>query len=195
MCHWLSAEGKFWSRLLCADAQVAEKVRESGCRHCGGPLHRADYPRKPRGELGDAEAAFCRRHSFCCGTCRRRTTPPSVRFFGRKVYVGQLVVAACLAWQAVRGAVKKRVGIVPLRTVLRWLAWWRQDMPQTRLWKAERAFLLPPVMLEELPRSLVGRFGKGLSAISMTLSFLSPLTTQSASFTRVDLVHAEDGVW
>ncbi len=111
MCHWLRAEGKFWKALVRTDEQVAEKVREKGCQHCGGRLHRADYPRKPRGELGEAEGAFCRRHRFCCSQCRRRATPPSVRFLGRKVYVGQLVVAACLCWQAAMGAVGKRVGL------------------------------------------------------------------------------------
>ena len=62
-----------------------------------GPLHRSDYPRKPRG--GPAlPAEQERRFSLCCAVCRRRTTPPSVRFLGPKVYYGAVVIlAACLA--------------------------------------------------------------------------------------------------
>ncbi len=195
MSHPWEGTAKFWQGLICWDEQVAEKIRERGCQHCGGPLHRADYPRKPRGELGEAEEAFCRRRSFCCGHCRRRATPPSVRFLGRKVYVGQLVVVACLVFQELRGAVGKRVGIVPRRTVLRWMTWWRETMPQTSFWLASRAFLMPPAEASELPRALVQRFGNGLEGIARTLSFVSPLTTGWASSVRVDVFHAEDGAW
>ena len=60
-------------------------------------MHRAFYPRKPRG-LFEAEWAESRRHSFCCGRegCRKRHTPSSVRFLGRRVYVGVVVVVAAL---------------------------------------------------------------------------------------------------
>ncbi len=195
MCHWLRAEGKFWNALVRADAEIAEKVREGGCRHCGGRLHRADYPRKPRGELGEVEEAFCRRPSFCCSQCRRRVTPPSVRFLGRKVYVGQLVIAACLCWQAVRGAVGKRVGIVPRKTVRRWMAWWKGTVPETSFWKAARGFFMPPVDVGELPRSLVERFGQSIEALGRALGFVSPLTTRSARCARVEVFRAEDGAW
>jgi hypothetical protein len=33
-----------------------------------------------------------RRLSLCCSQCRRRTTPPSVRFLGRRVYLAAVVV-------------------------------------------------------------------------------------------------------
>ena len=40
--------------------------------------------------------AFGRRFSLCCGRegCRHRATPPSVRFLGRRVYVGAVVIVA-----------------------------------------------------------------------------------------------------
>ncbi len=56
-----------------------------GCPGCEGPLHRGDYERKPRGALvAAASEAFRVRHSLCCGWCRRRALPPSVRFLGRR---------------------------------------------------------------------------------------------------------------
>jgi hypothetical protein len=195
MSHPWEGTAKFWQRLVEWDEQVAEKIRKMGCQHCGGPLHRADYPRKPRGELGEAEEAFCRRRSFCCGHCRRRATPPSVRFLGRKVYVGQLVVVACVVFQELRGAVGKRVGIVPRRTVRRWMTWWRETMPGTSFWRVARGLFMPPVRASELPRSLLLRFGDGLVGLARMLSFVAPLTTRSAGSVRVDVSHAEDGAW
>jgi hypothetical protein len=43
---------EFWEHLTRVDLAGAEQVRAQGCGECGGPLDRADYPRKPRGELG-----------------------------------------------------------------------------------------------------------------------------------------------
>ncbi|MFL9910491.1 hypothetical protein [Paraburkholderia sp. RL17-337-BIB-A] len=35
------------------------------------------------------------RHSVCCAGCRRRTTPVSVRFLGRRVYAAAIMVTVC----------------------------------------------------------------------------------------------------
>ena len=190
MCQWLRPKASFWWFLVRLDAEIAGKTRGMGCQRCGGPLHRADYPRKPRGDLGEAEEAFGTRWSFCCGWCRRRATPPSVRFLGRRVYVGQLVVAACLRWQELLGLVGKLVEGVPRRTVKRWLLWWRSLLPGSRFWQQARALFMPPVATEAMPRTLAERFGTPEQA----LAFLAPLTTTSASYVRVESIHAEDGV-
>jgi hypothetical protein len=96
-----------WQRLMCDpklylllgryDEDQAAEIRAAGCRLCAGVLHLAAYPRKPRGgpaELGDAGDRRC---SFCCAEegCRTRHTPQSLRFLGRKVYLGVVVV---LVW-------------------------------------------------------------------------------------------------
>ena len=63
-------------------------------RFAAGMLHSARYPRKPRGGLDDLGPDYATRLSFCCAVdgCRRRTTPPSVRYLGRRVYLGAVVV-------------------------------------------------------------------------------------------------------
>ena len=71
------------------DSDLAEKARADRCS-CGGRLDTADYPRKPRAPGLGPE--YRKRHSFCCAVCRRRTTPPSVRFFARRVYAFPVVV-------------------------------------------------------------------------------------------------------
>ena len=67
------------------DADLAQEACEKGCLHCQGKLHRADYDRKPRGG-----PQWDRRYSFCCAEedCRRRLTPESMRFLGRRVLCG-----------------------------------------------------------------------------------------------------------
>lgn len=37
--------------------------------------------------------------SLCCARCRKRRTPPSVRFLGRRVYLAAVVVLACVLRQ------------------------------------------------------------------------------------------------
>src|SRR5258708_4320763 len=90
---------EFFGRLVAIDEALLARVRKRACRHCGGALHRGDYARKPRGgRLANVAEAFCRRFSLCCSRegCRRRTTPPSVRFLGRRVYVGAVVVVGSI---------------------------------------------------------------------------------------------------
>ena len=85
--------GSFWSFLLSVDKDLAECARKDGCS-CGGRLHCAAYPRAPRSGLGDLPNEYRYRFSFCSDRdgCRKRVTPPSVRFLGRKVYLGVVVI-------------------------------------------------------------------------------------------------------
>jgi hypothetical protein len=82
LCHEPLLDTRVLLLLPRFDDDLAARVREGGCPRCGGRLDVADYPRKPRGgsiELGDD---YDVRRSFCCAVegCRRRRTPPSVRF-------------------------------------------------------------------------------------------------------------------
>ena len=94
MCQAIFDDASFYRSLFHLDQAIAADVQATGCRHCGGRLHVADYPRKPRGVRSALDASYQYRLSFCCATdgCRRRTTPPSVRFLGRKVYLGVIIV-------------------------------------------------------------------------------------------------------
>ena len=80
--------------LFAIDQDLAANARAAGCPACGGRLHSVRYPRKPRGGPADLGPEYDWRFSFCCAGegCRRRATPPSVRFLGRRVYLGAVVV-------------------------------------------------------------------------------------------------------
>lgn len=177
------AGAKFFEGLVEADQRELERAQRDGCPHCGKRLDRADYPRKPRGLPQAWEAWFSTRGSLCCSRdgCRRRLTPPSVRFLGRRVYVAAVVMLGTLSvWIAAS---------VPERTLRRWATWWCDDFVETAFFRVARARLMPPVDETALPASLVERFVRerdtavGLIA---ALVFVSPLTTRSApsSFSR-----------
>ncbi len=148
----ISAE-KFFQQLQWLDCQIAEQTRARDCR-CGGRLHRSDYVRKPRGVPDDCEIYVARRFSFCCASpgCRRRATPPSVRFMGRRVYVAAAVLMACAGWNEVDA------GEVPTRTRRRWRAYFAKQLVETSRWREIRARLDKPVDENRLPASLLERF-------------------------------------
>lgn len=161
--------------LMAADERAAEAVRRQGCP-CGGALHQSNYPRKPRGLPSEYDALFQTRFSFCCARdgCRRRRTPPSVRFLGRRVYVG-LIVLLCSAER-----LQPVEADVPRRTVGRWRTWFASRFVESRFWQSARALFMPPVVESALPRSLLEQFvGERAAAVRAALAFLSPITTTS----------------
>jgi len=219
MVHEVGLGWEFFAALTAFDEQIAREVAAGGCPRCGGPLHRADYGRKPRGALqGAAAEAFALRHSLCCGRegCRARALPPSLRFLGRRVYVEAVVLLASAVAQLARVPREARAATgVPARTLRRWGAWWRETFPRTSVWFALRATFSPPPPDEaELPRSLLDRFAvdhdvpggrSKLAAIcELAARCLAPMTTQSvpdgSRFVRSVFarsarppIHAKDG--
>lgn len=180
---------EFFDGLTAIDEVIVAAVAAATCRHCGGPLHRGDYHRKPRWGVvvvaGEVFARFARRYSLCCGRegCRRRTTPPSVRFLGRRVYVGAvMIVASVLALAAATASAGQRATGVPPRTTRRWLRWWRGPFPEMSVFMTISALLLPAVERARLPASLLERM-PGSDALRLTrlLAWLSPLTTTSTA--------------
>jgi hypothetical protein len=195
MSHELYFGREFFEKLVEFDARIAVQVAESGCPYCGGPLHRADYDRKPRGgRIAEAGEAFGRRFSLCCGRpgCRRRALPPSLRFLGRRVYLEVVILAAC-AYAAGVAAMRKAVA-VPKRTLRRWCAWWVEEFPATRSWQSMRARFAPPPPAEaELPRSLLERLAAAMpdspspiapAVLMLAARWLAPVTTRLADGSR-----------
>lgn len=169
------------ARLEALDRALTELVRARGCPHCGGRLDRADYARKPRGaEVAPSAEAWSRRFSLCCARegCRRRATPPSVRFLGRRVYVESVVLFACIRAVSATEPNARAANGVPRRTVQRWLSWWRTAFVASALWLELRARLVPPPEEARLPASLVERLASP-APLMPAARLLAPLTTSS----------------
>jgi len=173
---------EFFEGLVAMDVAIVERATAQSCRHCGGRLHRGDYPRKPRGGLiGQAAESFRRRFSLCCGRegCRRRTTPPSVRFLGRRVYVGAVVIVASIVavMERAAGATRRLTGIAA-RTMRRWLRWWRGPFTATSVFVAVSSRMVPAVSRMALPLSIIARLAGSLDGrVRQLLGWLQPITT------------------
>ena len=129
----------FFLTLLHFDREIAEEYRRAGCA-CSGKLHSARYERKPRGGPADLPRECAIRESFCCAEegCRLRTTPPSLRFLGRRVYFGAVVVLMSAMANGVTAkrskALRELIG-VKHQTLQRWREWWQERFTRTGLWK------------------------------------------------------------
>lgn len=187
--HSVLRSASFLRSLLDLDLKTTAHVRAGHCCHCGGPLNRADFSRKPRGVPQGLEKEFSKRLSLCCGAegCRKRTTPPSVRFLGRRVYIGVTLVLLSMLRHGVtdeREAQLRREfhGEFPAdqSTLARWREWWQHVLPASPFWRVARSQLRSPVLSTDLPAGLVQSFiGDPAQILASTLRFLSPLSTSS----------------
>lgn len=182
MWHGVLSDSRFFSTLTKFDEDLAAEVRAAGCG-CGGRLDSARYPRKPRGGPADLGPEYEWRLSFCCAAdgCRRRVTPPSVRYLGRRVYLGVVVVLVSAMEHGLSlrrvAELNQHLGI-GLRTLRRWRQWWRTVFVHTALWRGICGRFVPPVEERALPYALLERFGGAGAARGLALlRLLSPLTT------------------
>ena len=188
MCQDFLNEASFYTFLSLIDQKIATEVQAGGCPHCGGKLHSARYPRKPRGLRGQLDDSYSTRLSFCCAEddCRRWTTPPSVRFLGRKVYVGVVIILITALEHGLSPRRRKQLietlDIWP-QTIARWKSWWRTVFSESRCWQAIRGYLVPPVNTYQLPGAWLGRLkGEDLrQRLCHLLRSLSAITTTSWS--------------
>lgn len=181
MCHALLQDPEFFLFLLRIDEALAAETRSAGCR-CGGVLHSARYPRKPRGCPVQVREDYAWRFSFCCAQCDRRTTPASVRFLGRRVYLAVVLALFSPPGGATAQHLAKLLTI-PVRTLERWRAWWSRDFLATPFWQSVRSRFVAPLVTTRLPQSLLERFDADTTAqrLVLLLRFLTPLSTRVVS--------------
>lgn len=107
-----------------------------------------------------------------------------MRFLGRRVYLGAVVVLVT----AMRAGITARraqhlhalVG-VSVRTLKRWRSWWLTSFVATPFWRAVQGRFMPSVQVATLPASLLERFlgPEPRSRLGHMLRFVCPLTTTS----------------
>jgi hypothetical protein len=109
-----------------------------------------------------------------------------VRFLGRKVYLGVIVVLVSALAHGLSSKRRQRlidVLDVPAQTLWRWQCWWRGVFAEGPWWRVERAQFVPPVAACELPGALLGRLqGADLrERVVRLLWLIAPLSTTSWS--------------
>ena len=169
--------------LLKIDKEIAAETRDKGCPSCGGVLHSACYPRKPQDIHLSSSKDKTIRFSLCCSVdnCRKRITPHSVRFLGRKRYLSLTLVLVTAMSQ---GLIQKRldelaklVG-VSHRTMTRWKAWWQKIFPSSGFWKYNKSLFISALDSGSLCKELVEHFTSHcvVTGLIDLLRFISPMT-------------------
>jgi len=106
-----------------------------------------------------------------------------VRFLGRKVYVGIVVV---LVSAMMHGPSDRRLELlqrelpIDRRTLKRWLQWWTEIFVQCAIFKAQRGRFAQRMAQVRMPLELVEAFGaQHIEGLVKLMRFLSPITTRS----------------
>ena len=180
-CQNHLADQQVYRLLEKVDGDLVAEAREQGCVHCQGRLDRSDYARKPRGGP-QWEVRF----SLCCARegCRKRNTPRSVRFLGRRVYAGLVVVLVSAMTHGLKPErvrrLREALGI-DRRTLERWRQWWLGLFVNSSFWRDARARFMPPLDHPTMPLSLCLSFAvQGRERLVDLLQFLAPITTPTA---------------
>ena len=173
----LIQKASLFSLLHRIDMDLVRHHQQGGCSYCSGPLHQANYMRKPRGGPDGIPEECLLRLSLCCGRegCRRRSLPPSVRFMGQRVYWGCVILVVMTLRQGrpdgmSANKLKKLFGVTRL-TIKRWVAYFRDVFPISARWQRLRGRVSSSVRDSDLPGALVKFFlltsespDKGLTA-------------------------------
>lgn len=177
---------RLYALLLKFDEDLAAEARQKRCQRCGGRLDQDHFSRKPRVPTGVAlPAGYDKRFSFSCAVdgCRKRHTPPSARYLGRRIYLGVVVVLATAMQQGLAPwrlhRLREELG-VSKATLERWRAWWQEAFPGSAFWKAAKGAFAAPVAEAQLPRALLERFAGDaleLEPLAALMRFLSALST------------------
>jgi len=175
---------KLYALLLKFDADMAAEIQRQRCQQCGGRLDQGHFPRKPRvPPWVKLPAGYDERFSFSCAVegCRKRHTPPSARYLGRRIYLGVIVVLATAMQQGLApwrlSRLREELG-VSSATLERWRTWWQEAFAESAFWKAAKAAFSPPVSAAGAPRSLLERFaGDDLEQLAALMRFISGLST------------------
>lgn len=158
----LLQRASLFSLLLRIDIDFALEVQKKGCPHCGNVLHIAYYSRKPRGGPSDIPAECLIRRSLCCKVCRKRVLPPSCLFLGRRVYWGAVIIIVMALRQGrLHGqsmAQLERMFGICRQTLKRWIAFFRDEFPNSPTWKRLRGHVVSTISDTELPGALLTHF-------------------------------------
>jgi hypothetical protein len=111
-----------------------------------------------------------------------------VRFLGRRVYWGIVVVLVAAAQHGLKPervrVLREALGI-DRRTLERWRTWWLENFVPSSFWKIARARFMPLICEKTLPLSLCWAFHvERRDRLLELLRFLSPLTTLSIPLER-----------
>ena len=174
----------FHELLLKIDHSLAQDVLEAGCQYCEGNLHVGDYPRKPHGLTSQFRDIYAERLSFCCANCKKRNTPPSVRFFGRYWYVAPVLLLISALTRPINDKLIDKIYHffsinVFKSTIKRWRQWWHSVFALSTFWRQSKG-IMPSTIADitlPIPRILMRLYGDVTEdSLLETLKFITPIS-------------------
>jgi len=196
----LAQKASIFQLLHQIDQDLAEQTRQQGCSHCGGPLHRACFERKPRGGPSELPTEYAVRLGLCCGWCRRRRLPPSILFWERRAYWRVVVLIVTVLRQNRINSLSAR-RLMELfgasrQTISRWVRYFREVFPTSSSWQSIRGQVSPEVSNSDLPLSLFEHIlARSSNAMDAALTCLK-LLVSGAAYAQMLMehpTHAIDG--
>ncbi len=149
----ISITSNFFHNLLSKDEDLAAKTKEAGCLNCAGVLNVSNFPRKPRGIPDDFTSFFLIRLSLCCRRCRKRVTPPSVRFWGRRIYTAITILLYLLSL-----LIEENRDTITIKTAKRWTNYFQTIFTKGDFWRARQGDFMPSLNLNHIIPSLAEKF-------------------------------------
>ena len=172
----------FFLFLLQIDRSIADACQANGCIHCGGRLSSSNWLRAGFGVPAGTSEEVLVRHSFVCSSCKRRTTPNSLRW----MYYRWFSSPAQFLLPALRGGLSRsemieicaQLGVSPSRIRL-WQRWWRDEFFPSAYWSlcGTQRFRGAVSTAENLLSAVSGVSGSIKSRVKDLLSFLSAYRT------------------
>jgi hypothetical protein len=142
--HSILTDPSFPSFLAKIDAEIAELFRDQGC-NCGGKLHRSNFLRSLGfGLTEESDKAARVRYSFSCAEdgCRKRMTPPSLRFIHGKWFLSVVIIFMSALQHGLTGERRaeliRHLG-VSNQMINRWRKWWQETFVKSAMWRTWRS--------------------------------------------------------
>jgi hypothetical protein len=163
MSHKFPLTSSFHNLLKEIDYDLSEQERAKGCAHCGGSLHRSDYPRSPCGVPVQHRKYYEERYSHCCSQCRKRSTSQSLRYFGRRWFPAPLLTLISALMHSATDKfctqLHRLFGVaVSKRTCERWKRWWSDSFTATNFWKGVAGIIPIDHLNGPFPRRLFSMY-------------------------------------
>lgn len=194
MSHYIKIlkDTSFIELLYKIDKDLADQThREKCCPNCGGKLDVANYPRKPRG-CGISDYHLCLRFCLCCRNdgCRKRCSPPSIRFMGRIVYWSLWVILISYFMNNSDYQQKQISTLFSIdrQTLRRWKYFWDDQFPKSKLMKLIKERF---PLADKLPNDLVDTV-VNLKIIEESLISLLHLFKNFSRYFNGGNIYAED---
>jgi hypothetical protein len=95
-----------------------------------------------------------------------------------------IVFATAMLHGATRGRMARLRSMLDAswHTIDSWRRWWREVFAKSEFWRVGKAHFMQPPTDEELPYSLLARFGGNHETrMVCALKFISPITTSAAA--------------